>query len=164
MSWNSVRSTLVTAGLAAAVLVSGCGSDERTAEQAMEESSGRELDVDIDDDEVRVETDEGELSVGQSLPEDFPVDEVPLLDGAVMSATAMAGRGWVVNLEVGTEVGEAAEEGKQRLAVAGFEVVSESSTPELVSVFLTNDGYDVSLSTTATESGTQATYTVSAKE
>lgn len=86
--------------LALALLLSACGkSDEKTgetlAEQALEATSGEDMDVDIDDEgqTVTVRTEQGTLKQSSgdnvALPSDFPSD-ITLPDGhKVMSVMTM---------------------------------------------------------------------------
>jgi hypothetical protein len=146
------------AALAAAVLalaVSGCaGGDDKAAESAIEEAAeeaGEDLDVDIDGDEVTIEGSDGAMSVGGDLPDGFPVDDIPLVDGEVLIAVGAEGQGYQVTLDVGDTPGEAMVAARDLLVGAGFALDEELVTGSIHSAQLSSDAYAVYL--TATEAG-----------
>lgn len=75
---------------AALVLGAGCGqaadeAAERVSEEAAEEAlGGGDSNVDIDEDgNVEIETEDGSLSTGSDLPDDWPED-IPVIEGATV--------------------------------------------------------------------------------
>ncbi|MCD6638653.1 MAG: hypothetical protein LT071_01910 [Nocardioides sp.] len=87
---HTVRTTMAAlAVVAAGTLLAGCGGDageraaERSVEKAIEDGaadSGEDVDVDIEDDKVTIEGEDGTTTWGgtdrpESLPEDFPLAE-----------------------------------------------------------------------------------------
>lgn len=99
-------------------------------EQAIEDATGGALDV--------------KLSGG--VPDGFPTDAVPLVDGNVMGAeTTIDGKaGWVVNVTA-QDSGDAASEA---LTTAGFTESGRVSNADGSVVHLSGDGYDVTLVST----------------
>ena len=92
--------------LAVAVLTSACGGDsasenaaEKLAERTLEDASGGDVDVDVDGDQVTIESSEGTITAGTGeVPESFP-DDITLPEGTILSAID-APSGSVVTLEV----------------------------------------------------------------
>lgn len=152
MSWNSLRKSLV-AGVAAPALVlmlTACGGEDEVAEQLTEEAieaAGDGAEVDIEEDGVTVTDENGdEATIGTQLPEDFPVDDVPILEGTVLSATAVDGASYMVMLEVEGTPEEVQEEALGMLTDAGFTSNNETSAEGFFTADLTKDGYQVGLS------------------
>jgi len=86
-----MKKVLVILSCFALVLVlSGCGEKtaEKTAEKAIEKSTNGQVDVDIDDNTISVNTNEGSMQAGEevSLPAGFPSD-VHVVDGTITMAT-----------------------------------------------------------------------------
>lgn len=167
------RSTRTLLGLAAActlLLASGCSAEDvadRVAEKAIENAAGGEADVDLDVDsgEFKVETDEGSFSSGGSLPDDFPVDQVPLIDGDVIQAvsTQQAGAsGFVVLVMVDAGVEDALAEAEQRLLDAGYEGDPEmADIPGMSVVQVVRAPYTVVLSSYEADGGSAINYVIS---
>ena len=102
MATRVCRRTARSLGLLAAIALlfagAGCSADDladQVAERAIENAAGEGADVDFDADtgEFKVETDEGTFSSGGSLPDGFPSDEVPLLDGQILQAASSTQEG-----------------------------------------------------------------------
>lgn len=132
------RPQLALASAVLAVLVlSGCSTDdlvERAAERSVEEAGGGDADIDLDLDsgDVSVSTDEGSFSSGSSLPDDFPTDEVPLVDGTILQAARSdtpEGMGYVVLVEVDGSLDDVLGQAEELLVGAGFE--QDPSTVEM---------------------------------
>jgi len=77
---------VVVSMLLVLVLASGCFGQniaekiaEEAIEKAIESDSGENVDIDFDDDEITIESDDGEVSIGMGtdLPDGFP-DNVPV--------------------------------------------------------------------------------------
>lgn len=174
MTTGAPRRTARTLGLLAAttLLLAGaaCSADDvadQVAERAIENAAGEGADVDFDADtgEFKVETDAGTFSSGGSLPDDFPGDEVPLLDGEILqaaSSTQEGSGGYVVIVVVDEGVDEAVEAANQRLLDAGFAPDAEMAGIEGLSVkALAKAPYAVLLSAYDTGEGTAVNYTIS---
>ncbi len=89
-------SSLFISLLSTAVVLAGCASVTETAtenamENMLEKQIGGNADVDMDDNGIHVETEEGTFTTGSKLPEDWPED-APVYPGAtvVYSATQAA--------------------------------------------------------------------------
>jgi hypothetical protein len=167
------RSTRTLLGLAAAgtlLLASGCGAEDvadRVAEKAIENAGGGDADVDFDVDsgELKVETDEGSFSSGGSLPDDFPSDQIPLVDGDVIQAASSqqtGASGFVVLVMVDAGVDEALAEAERLLLDAGYEGDPEmAEIPGMTVRQLTKAPYAVLLSGYEADGGTAVNYVIS---
>ncbi|MCU0679487.1 MAG: hypothetical protein MUC28_03535 [Planctomycetes bacterium] len=99
---------LLAAGLA--LTLSACGSpskqaSERIAEKAIEDATGGQADVDINNNEVNVETEEGSFRAGEEvdLPADFPSD-VYVYGGTIKAViTNNNPKGHTVSIETADE-------------------------------------------------------------
>ncbi len=106
-----------------ALALGGCDAiGERLAEEGAEQLTGGEIDV--DDEGVSFESDEGSFSSGAELPEDFP-SSVPLPDdGELVNASRIDtedGLGWMVNVQFDSgEPGPALEAQVDAATAAGF--------------------------------------------
>ncbi|WP_300403967.1 hypothetical protein [Nocardioides sp.] len=167
------RSTRTLLGLAAAgtlLLASGCSAEDvadRVAEKAIENAGGGDanVDFDVDSGELVVETDEGSFSSGGSLPDDFPSDQIPLVDGDVIQAASSqqtGASGFVVLVMVGAGVDEALSEAEQLLLDAGYEGDPEmAEIPGMTVRQLTKAPYAVLLSGYEADGGTAVNYVIS---
>jgi hypothetical protein len=72
------------------LLFTGCFGNpaEKAMEDAIEQETGGEAQVDMDGDSMRIETDEGVFTTGQELQADWPKD-VPVYPGAEVQFSAM---------------------------------------------------------------------------
>ena len=95
------------------------------------------------------------------LPEGFPEDEVPVLDGEILMGTASEGEGYMVVVTVEDEPGAALDEAVSLLEGAGFE-----SDPEMgdmmgeTAALLTSAKYSVMVTAAADTGQTGVTYIV----
>lgn len=110
--------------------LTGCSFVEQTVNQTVQDA-------------VREATG-GDVELTDGVPEGFPSDAVPLIDGSIRGATQTSGSSthWVVLVSGDVS----ADDAEQELADAGFAVDGEVSTAELGSVMtLSNDAYDVTV-------------------
>ncbi|HWJ68235.1 MAG TPA: hypothetical protein VNT31_16295 [Nocardioides sp.] len=130
MTTLRTRRTLAATALVAALpfALTACAeaaekAAEEAAEQAIEENGGGDVDIDVDDGEVKVENSDGSVVIGGGdLPEDFPKDAVPVV-GEVQyanSTTTPDGRGWTVSTTAGGSPEDALAEARSALEDAGF--------------------------------------------
>ena len=94
------------------VVLSGCGQKsltEKQLENAVEDSMGQNVDVDMGNGEVKITTEDGsvmEVGGGVSIPTDFPKD-VYVVDGDIASAMKnVMGAGYQSTLSNGKTVSE----------------------------------------------------------
>ena len=152
------RTVLVALLLGSTLVLGGCGSDEDRAEDAIEEAAqdaGEDVEVDVDGDEITIENSDGTVSMGGDLPEDFPEDDIPLVDGDVQLAMGAAEQGWQISIYVDAVADEAVGGAVARLEGAGFALDDETAMGDVGSATLSSDAYAVYL--TGTTAGTQTT-------
>lgn len=162
-----VAATAVTTLLAALALSSCSAEDlvERAAERSIENAAGGEADIDFDADSgsFSVDTEEGSFSTGTSLPDDFP-DDIPLVDGEVMSAASaddQGQRGFLVVMYTDGSPEEAAAEAVSLLEAAGFaETEDLSAMTGLSAAQLGDDTYEVLVSAYPAADQTALQYTI----
>jgi hypothetical protein len=122
------RLTMLAPALAVVALVTaGCGggaseqSAESSIEKQIEEETGGDADVDIDGDEVTIETSDGTLEAGTgNLPEGFPEDKIPLVEGEVLVGIKAEG-GFQVTVKYDGTPADAFAAASSLLTGAGFE-------------------------------------------
>ena len=124
--------------LAVAVVAgAGCGdtASENAAESAIESASGGTADVDIDDDTIKIETDDVVMEVGEnvSLPSDFPSD-VYVADGDLKAAIKTADNAFSVTVEVSGSVSEMQTEYETELANEGWDINATLAFGEMVTL------------------------------
>lgn len=122
------RTRLLFAVPAALLAVSLVGCDnvaEKAVEDALEDEG---LEADIDGTDINIEGTDFNVTTGE-LPKDFPVDEVPVVDGGILEGTyAKNSKTWTTTVEVGPAGGDkqaAYDEAEGKLTGAGAEVVQE---------------------------------------
>lgn len=156
----------VRAACAALVLtfaVAGCSAEDEIAESAIEEAAedaGGDVDVDVDDDGVTVESSDGTVTMGGDLPEGFPAEEIPLVDGDVLMAIGAADQGYQVSLDVDAAPADAMSEARALLEDAGFAVDEEGVMGGLYTATLSSDTHTVYLTATEAEGRTTLMYAV----
>lgn len=121
------------AGLLLLLGTSACGADEvaeRAAESAVEKaiedaaaSEGVDVDIDAEGGSVSIESSDGTFTSGMgSLPQGFPED-IPVADGEILQGASSEGNGttgWVVTIAVDQPGDEAIAEAGAALEGAGY--------------------------------------------
>ena len=165
MSWISARKALV-AGASSVVLtlaLGACGAEDELAEQVAEEAveaAGDGQEVDIEDDGVTVTDENGdEASIGTTLPESFPTEDVPLLEGTVVSATAVD-KSYTVLLEVEGTPEEVQQEALALLSGAGYTDGTEMNAEGYYASTVSKEGFEVGVTSMAGGASTQVQYIV----
>ena len=169
MSWISRKKSL-SVGAAAPLLaltlaVSGCGAGDEIGEQltekAIEGAAEGDADVDIEEDGLTVTDENGDsTSIGTDLPDDFPVDDVPLVDGTVVSATAVDGASYMVMLTVEGAPEDVQEEALGKLTDAGYSSESQMNSEGFFSSTVTKEGFEVSVTSVDDAGNTSLQYVV----
>ncbi len=154
--WRTRAGAVLAIG--ALLTTAGCGADrlvEEATERGVEElaeaegNGSADVDLDLEDGEVSVSGDGGSFSMGGDLPESFPADRVPLIDGELLTAVEVddaSTRGWAVTIR--STDADAFEQARDRLLDAGF--APRADAPGATSgadayVMLVADGYQVIL-------------------
>lgn len=162
------RTTHLVAGLACAAALTACGIDqlaEEGLERAIEEGASGEVDVDFDDEGgISVDSSDGSFQVGsRELPEGFPADEVPMIDGEILASSRIAENDeevWSVTLLAGSSVDDAFTEARDGLTGAGFEETHAVDTNAYRSATLEGDDFRVQLTAAEGSDGTSLSYMV----
>ena len=115
-----------------AVSLVGCGDiAEKAAEDALEDEG---IKADIDGSDIKIDTTDGGVVTGE-LPKDFPIDEVPVVDGEILFGTyTKSSKTWDTTVEVGPAGGDKAaayDEAEAKLLDAGATVVQETGRQRL---------------------------------
>jgi hypothetical protein len=164
-----LRSCLVL--LVALPLLAGCGDSEtvgeRIAEEVAEQAGGEDVDIDVDGDDVTIESKDGDASFSTSgeLPEGWP-DDLALPDGAeIVGSTGVSadgGRQLSVNGTVAASPDEVFEHFEGELD--GWEQSAKSDIgtgdDELINASWERDGETVTLTTTRAGGADEATFVV----
>ncbi len=87
-----------------------------------------------------------QASIGTEIPDDFPVDDVPLMEGTVLSATAVDGATYMVMLELEGTPEEVQEEALGMLTDAGYTTDSTTNAEGFFTAELSKEGFTVGLS------------------
>ena len=100
-------------------------SAEESAEKAIEKATGEDVDIDLDGETVRINTNEGTFTSGTSvdLPDDFP-DDIYVADGTIISA-ASNGEMYSIMILSDDSVAEVKQQYEDALATDGWEVTLE---------------------------------------
>lgn len=111
--------------------VVGCGKKtaEKVAEKALEKVTNSQVDVDVDNNTVKINTNQGTFESGDkvSLPAGFPSD-VFVIDGTIKTATKMAqNEYYTVSIETTKSVTAADAEYQQELKKDGWEITATFS-------------------------------------
>ncbi len=160
-----IRRWSTTAVAAFALLLpAACGSgDDRTIS-----TPAGDVSIDEDDGKVTYEDDEGNsFTTAAELPEGFPEDEIPLVDGEIIQGVSVdqgSSKGYTISIDVEGDVSETYAEAKKLLERAGFASQSESTASGFATSGFDNGTWMVLV--TATESGrvTSLSYIVAPTE
>lgn len=106
-----------------AVSLVGCGNlAEDAAEDALKDQG---IDADIDGSDINIEGTDFNVTTGE-LPKDFPVDEVPVVDGAILQGSYIKNsKTWDTTVEVGPAGGDKQAAYDEAEAKLGADVVQE---------------------------------------
>lgn len=130
--------------LALGIGATGCSNPvEDLVEQAVEDASGGDVDINTDDGSVEVETDEGSTQIGGDveLPADFP-SVVPLPDGTLTSATVSSGT-YTLSYQ---GVDKPGSDGlRAEIMASGFEEVTVTESEGYLQGGWTGNGYQISI-------------------
>ncbi len=151
------------------VLVGGCSgqSSENAAENALEkaaEAQGGDVDVDVDGDKVKVESSDGTAVIaGGELPDGFPADAVPVLDGEILVGVVVKGEGFQVTVQSDLDPEAAFDAAVARLESAGVAAQEGGGFLGPRSAVLEGNGYSVLLSANDASGATAVSYIVAEK-
>lgn len=133
------------------LILNGIGNkaSEEAAERAIEAATGGRVDVDADDGEVTVRTEEGTWSTSAELPDDFPSD-VPLYpDAEVQGSVAAAGQqggGISVGLQTDDDLSDVTAWYKREVPAKGWTVTTDATVNGALILGASKDGRTLSVS------------------
>lgn len=106
-----------------AVSLLGCSNlAEDAAEDALKDQG---IDADIDGSDINIEGTDFNVTTGE-LPKDFPVDEVPVVDGKILQGSyTKNAKTWDTTIEVGPAGGDKQAAYDEAEATLGADVVQE---------------------------------------
>lgn len=113
-----IPAALGSALLSIAVLTAGCGSDDLEIQ-----TDDGSVKVSRDGEDITIEGEDGSAVIGgASLPEDYPRDEVPIIDGKITAGVSVdqGTRGWSVTLEVKGDAAAVEADAAKLLTDKGF--------------------------------------------
>ncbi|MFA6272193.1 MAG: hypothetical protein WC693_03730 [Patescibacteria group bacterium] len=145
--------------LLAVALVAGAGctkkASENAAENILEESTGGDADVDIDDNTVRINVNGSSMEAGDnvSLPADFPSD-IYVADGDLKSSSKTAENSFSVTIETTKSVSEMQTEYETELANDGWNVNTSLAFEGMVTLGGEKNDRMVTVSISVTEGKT----------
>lgn len=168
MTWSSktmVGAVVVTGALALA----GCGQvaekvGEEAAEKAIEQGSGGDVQLDLEDDSIKIEGEDGSLSIGGGeMPEDFPSEVTLPPGGTVVAGSSFQdgkNTGWLVESTYADSPSTLSDSLATGLESGGFDETGSFSTNGTTTATYEGNGFDVATAVTAADSGSALTITV----
>lgn len=157
-----------------ALALTGCGGDdEKKTDRAAADAPTSALptpagpptvQVDEDNGSIKITQEDGSATIGKGLPEGFPTDTIPLVDGEVVGSTTGEAGGpyaWTVLLQVsgGTPTSVMAEV-TRALTGAGFKATPGMAVPEMSTAVFQNPAYEVGVNAVTAENKVTVTYVV----
>lgn len=133
----------------AVVVLSGCqNAAEKTAEKVIESTTNSDVDVDLDNNSVTVNTNGGSLTAGDNatVPDNFPSD-VYLIDGDVISAmTIDEDETFQVQIDTPNSLSEAMDIYNEQLPADGWDITSTLTLTDSGSMMAEKDDRSVTVS------------------
>lgn len=156
--------------LGTVTLLAGCESSvENAMERELEEETGGDAEVDLNEDGgMRIESEEGTFTTGNKMPEDWPSD-VPVYAGAEVQYTAtsnpVTGQAGTVLVLLSTDTqDEVVDFYKGALVGAGWVIEGSMKSGEMVVMGASKGNRQVSVMIAGVEGGTNITLGVAQKE
>lgn len=156
---------IFTGCLLAALALTGFSCGQKTAEKAteaaIEDSTGGQANVNLNNGSMKVETGEGTLEAGEEveLPADFPSD-VYVAEGSIRSALATEDSNYSVSIEAQESKSALYDRYISELESAGWNLTLKMSTAEVSSVAGEKDDRIVTVSISESEGKTFVAITV----
>lgn len=155
----------------AILTLAGCGKSisqkagELTAEKMIEAQSGGKANVDIDRNNVKIETEQGKFESGENvkLPSNFPAD-IYIIDGTIkVAVTDQAGEGQTVSIETDKSVEEVSALYQEKLKSFGWEIAGTMNFGESATIVAEKDNRSVSVVVIRSDDKTTVSITVTKK-
>ena len=122
-------------------------ASETAAERIIEQQTGGNADVDIDDGNVKVESNQGKMEAGENvaLPADFPND-VYVIEGTIKVAVSdNESKGQSVSIETDKTVEEISSTYQEKLKANGWKITGTMSFGDSATVMAEKDDRTVSV-------------------
>ena len=128
---------------------------EKTVEKAIEQSTGGEADVDLDDGSVKLNTNEGSLEIGEEvdLPSGFPSD-IYVIDGTITAAMSTGEDTYTASIETTKSVSEAKTKYVSELENDGWDITMTLDIGEGSTIGAEKDNRSVSISIAESDGAT----------
>jgi outer membrane lipoprotein-sorting protein len=159
--------------LTAMMVMFGCGEKageeaaEKMVEKAIESSFDGEAEVDIEKDSIRIESEEGEMSMtmgdSASLPADFP-DDVLIYQGAELSMGMKLPQGFNLSLQTKDDRSKVSEAYLAEMTAKGWTKEMFRDMGEQRMMIFKKDERAVNVTISPNEGMTQITLTVAAED
>ncbi|RNL81401.1 hypothetical protein EFL95_03450 [Nocardioides marmorisolisilvae] len=152
-----MRNLSAIALLVASLALTGCGGKTVTT------SDGSKVHVDGNGDGATIKTDDGEITVGKGLPDGFPKDDVPVVDGTIIGGSKGTDTGpyaWSVVVQSDGDASDVFGDAKSKLEGAGFTAGQNMDMGEVHTGQFTSAKYEVSVNAAKTGSTVTVTYLV----
>ncbi|MET3961777.1 hypothetical protein ABIE44_001711 [Marmoricola sp. OAE513] len=172
---SRTRLGALAAVLTAALVLSGCGgdddsekpkaSDEGTTKVVLPDASGEvTAKVDGDGDGIKITNEDGETVVGKGLPDGFPKDEIPIVDGDVVGGTKGNAAGpysytVLLQLDSGSPASVMADITRS-LKAKGFAATPGMSVDQMSTAIFRSSKYEVGVNVVRADSKISVTYVV----
>ncbi len=152
---------LATLLVFAVVFLGGCTKKmaEKTAERAIEQNVGGRAEVDLQNDQVTIQTEQGTYQAGEdvALPADWPED-IYVIAGRIMAAMQVADNdGYSVSVATEKTVGEVKTEYENELKNSGWTLNLQMDYGDSAMVSATKGERTVTVSITASSEETTVT-------
>jgi hypothetical protein len=172
MQKQKVKFYILLPVLVLAILtLTGCGKSisqkagEKAAEKIIESRTGGKVDVDVDGENVKFETEQGEIEAGGDvkLPSDFPND-IYVIGGKInMVISNGEDGGYSVSVETDKSVEEASSIYQEKLKSEEWKITGTMNFGESVSIVAEKDDRNVSVMIGKSDSKTTVTIVVAKK-
>lgn len=154
----NLRSSAFAVLLTASLALTGCGSDTKTVKLG----DGSTVKVDGDGNGgATIKTKDGTITAGKGLPDGYPKDEVPVVDGTIVGASNNTGAyAYSVLVQTKGTPAEVMAAVTAKLTGAGMTKGEGNEMGSVSIAQFSSDKYEVAVTVAAAEGNTIATYAI----
>jgi hypothetical protein len=148
----------VVALMVAGLGLSGCGDDKTVTMP-----DGSKFSADSDGKSATISTDDGQVTAGKGLPDGFPAEDVPVVEGDIVGGAKGVDGGpyaWSVILKAKGETVDVFAELSEKLKNVGFTAARSMQMGSVSTGSFTNDKYEVSVNAAKVDDAVNVTYLV----
>jgi hypothetical protein len=128
-------------------VLTGCGQNvsqtasEKATEKIIEQQTGGQAKVDINKDNLKVESKDGNIEVGQNvkLPEGFPKDVYVIAGNIISAFSEPTKENYTVSIEINKDLNEVAALYQEKLKADGWQITGNMSYGDVTSVVAEKD-------------------------